>query len=59
MNVRELTNLIRQATFTGTAAELRERLVAMREAGYRQFAVQLVHGHEAAINDWANFIGTI
>ena len=26
---------------------------AMRAAGYTQFTVQLVHGHEDAINDWA------
>lgn len=45
--------LIRQTTFTGTEAELAARIAALREAGYTQFAIQLVPGQEAAIEDWA------
>jgi 5,10-methylenetetrahydromethanopterin reductase len=45
--------LIRSGTFTGTAPELRDRIHQMREAGYDQLAVQLVPGHESAIDDWA------
>jgi len=45
--------LIRMATFTATAAELRERVRAMAAAGYQQLAVQVVPGQEAALEDWA------
>ena len=40
-------------TFTGTTAELRERVRALRDAGYQQFAVFVPPGHEAALDDWA------
>jgi len=49
-------DLIRRATFTGTVEELRERIAALAEAGYRQLAFQLVPGHEAALDDWARLI---
>lgn len=46
-------DLIRQSTFTATQSELIERIAAMRDAGYSQFAVQITHGQEHAIEDWA------
>ncbi len=49
-------DLIRNLTFTGTVSELRDRLRALRDAGYNQFVIQLVPGHEAAIEDWARVI---
>lgn len=45
--------LIGTTTFTAQADELVERVRALRDAGYHQLAVQLVPGHEAAIEDWA------
>ena len=45
--------MIRQKTFTGTQQDLIGRIAALRDAGYTQFTVQLVPGHEAAIEDWA------
>ena len=45
--------LIRDATFTGTTDVLRDRVRALRDAGYDQLAVQLVPGHEDAVDDWA------
>jgi 5,10-methylenetetrahydromethanopterin reductase len=45
--------LIRSGTFTGTVDELRDRIRELRDGGYDQLAVQLVHGHESAIDDWA------
>ena len=45
--------LIRNLTFTGTEAELRQRLREVEDAGYRQWVIQLVPGHEQAIEDWA------
>ena len=49
-------DLIRATTFTGPTGELRERLRALKAAGYQQFVIQLVHGHEAAIEDWARLV---
>jgi 5,10-methylenetetrahydromethanopterin reductase len=46
-------DMIRQTTFTGTEADLLERVAALRDAGYTQFTIQLVPGQEAAIEDWA------
>jgi len=40
-------------SFTATAEVLRERVAELRDAGYSQFTVQLVEGHEAALADWA------
>ena len=45
-------DLLRDLTFTGTAPELRERIRALRDGGYRQLAVSLVPGHDAAMEDW-------
>lgn len=45
--------LIQAITFTGERAALRERLDAFEAAGYCQFTVQLIEGHEDAIEDWA------
>jgi 5,10-methylenetetrahydromethanopterin reductase len=44
---------IRSTTFTATEDVLRERLQAFKRAGYDQFVIQLVLGHEHAIEDWA------
>jgi len=46
-------DLIRHASFTGTESELKTRLEALRAAGYTEFAIQIVPGQEAAIEDWA------
>jgi len=45
--------LIKNMTFTGTVSELCDRVAAVRDGGYDQFAVQIVQGHEDAIEDWA------
>src|SRR5664279_4379145 len=45
--------MIRRTTFTGTQPDLLERIAALRDGGYTQFTVQLVPGHESAIEDWA------
>src|SRR2546426_271464 len=51
--------LIRMATFTATAAELRERIRALAAAGYQQLAVQVVPGQEDALEDWAEVAATV
>ena len=45
--------MIRRTTFTGTEADLLQRIAALRDGGYTQFTIQLVPGQEAAIEDWA------
>ena len=44
--------LIRETTFTATQDVIMDRLAVLRDAGYTQFAVQLVPGQERAIEDW-------
>ena len=48
--------LIRDTSFTATEAVLKERVAAMRDAGYTQFTVQLTPGHDVAIEDWARIM---
>jgi 5,10-methylenetetrahydromethanopterin reductase len=48
--------LIRETTFTATEAAIKDRVAALRDAGYTQFTVQLVPGQEAAIEDWARIM---
>jgi len=38
---------------SGEHDELVTRLRGLRDAGYTQLTVQLVHNHEAALEDWA------
>jgi 5,10-methylenetetrahydromethanopterin reductase len=45
--------LIRRTTFTGERRDLLDRIAALRDGGYTQFTIQLIPGHEAAIEDWA------
>jgi 5,10-methylenetetrahydromethanopterin reductase len=45
--------VIEAFSFTATAEVLRERIEELRDAGYTQFTVQLVEGHEDALADWA------
>ena len=33
-------------------AEIKRRIEALKAAGYTQFTIQLVPGHEKAIEDW-------
>ena len=51
--------LIRTTTFTAPAEELVERVRALRDAGYEQVAVQLVPGHEVAMEDWAGLFARV
>src|SRR6185369_17390137 len=48
--------LIRSGSLTGTVAELRDQVHTLRDGGYDQLAIQLVPGHESAIDDWARLI---
>jgi len=52
-------DLLRETTFTATEEVLLERLRAFKRAGYNQFVVQLVSGHEDAIEDWARLFDKV
>jgi 5,10-methylenetetrahydromethanopterin reductase len=45
--------LISATSFTASEAEIKQRIEALRSAGYTQFTIQLVPGHEHALADWA------
>ena len=49
-------DLIRDISLTGSVSELREKIRALAAAGYRQITIQLVPGHENALDDWARVI---
>jgi 5,10-methylenetetrahydromethanopterin reductase len=48
--------LTRAVTYTGVPEELRERLRGLREVGYDQWAIQIVPGHEDALEQWADVV---
>ncbi len=45
--------LISATSFTASEVEIKRRIEALRSAGYTQFTIQLVPGHEHALADWA------
>jgi 5,10-methylenetetrahydromethanopterin reductase len=45
--------LISATSFAASEAEIKQRIEALRGAGYTQFTIQLVPGHEHALADWA------
>ena len=49
-------DLIESLTYTAKALELTDRVDELRDAGYSQFTIQLVHGHEDALEDWAEVL---
>ena len=51
--------LVKSATLSGTHDELVEHLQAIAEAGYTQVTVQVVHGHEGALEDWAEVFNAV
>lgn len=52
-------DFVRATTMSGTHDELVERMRALRDGGYGQVVIQLVHGHEEAIEDWARVFQAI
>jgi alkanesulfonate monooxygenase SsuD/methylene tetrahydromethanopterin reductase-like flavin-dependent oxidoreductase (luciferase family) len=52
-------SLIESYSFTGTAEVLLERLRRLDAAGYSQFTIQLVEGHENALEDWADLFARL
>lgn len=50
------SDLIRNATITGTKTELREKIRALEEAGFTQFSCHIRFGHEETLDEWADVI---
>jgi 5,10-methylenetetrahydromethanopterin reductase len=50
-------DLLSALAWVGTEVELRDRVTALEAAGYTQIAIQVVEGHESAIEDWARVFG--
>jgi 5,10-methylenetetrahydromethanopterin reductase len=46
-------DLIRHTTFTATEQELKQRVEALRSAGWNQLVIPITPGEERAIEDWA------
>lgn len=46
-------DLVKATSFTATEGEIKQRIEALRGAGYTQFTIQMVPGHDAALADWA------
>ena len=51
--------LIKETTFTGLESDIIGRVEALRDAGFKQFTVQLTPGNEDAIEDWARIKNAI
>jgi len=51
--------LVKATTMSGTRDELVDRLRSLKDAGYSQVTVQLVHQHEQAIEAWAEVFAAV
>ena len=51
--------LVRTMTITGTRAELRDQLRALKAIGFRQFTTHIRHGHPGMLEDWADVIAGV
>ncbi len=45
--------VIKAYSFTATEQELKQRIEALRSAGYTNYVIQITPGQEAALEDWA------
>jgi 5,10-methylenetetrahydromethanopterin reductase len=50
------SELIKAFTLTGTPDEILTRVGELEASGYDQVAIQITHGQEAAITDWARLL---
>ena len=51
--------LIRAMTFTGTAAALRDRIRALRDAGFAQFSTHIRYGQPQMLDAWADVVAGV
>ncbi|MFM9882961.1 MAG: LLM class flavin-dependent oxidoreductase [Burkholderiales bacterium] len=52
-------DLIRATTLTGTKVELRDRIRALRDAGYNHLAVHIRHGQPQMLEEWADVFAMV
>ena len=51
--------LIRTFTFTGTKAQLSERVRELRDAGHDHFSIRIAHGHSEMLEEWADVLASV
>lgn len=51
--------LVRATSMSGTRAELVERLQEVKRQGYNQVTIQVVHGHESAVEEWHDVFSAV
>jgi len=51
--------MIRRFTLSGTVAELRDKLRALREAGYTHFTTHIRYGQPEMVDDWAEMVAGV
>lgn len=49
-------DLVRRMSFTGTVADLRQRIRALRDAGFKQFTTHVRYGQPEMLEDWARVV---
>jgi 5,10-methylenetetrahydromethanopterin reductase len=49
-------DLIRQSTISGTVPEVRDKIRALRDAGYTQFSTHVRFGQPTMLDDWAGVV---
>ncbi|MBF6568956.1 MAG: LLM class flavin-dependent oxidoreductase [Candidatus Binataceae bacterium] len=52
-------DMIKAFTFTGTKADLQDRLRGLREAGCTQVSVQIRHGQPQMLEEWADLFASV
>ncbi len=52
-------DLIRSFSWTATKPELIERIRALKDAGFRDFVVQIRHDHPGMLEDWAEVVAGV
>ena len=52
------SEFLRAVTMTGTRNEIRHRIATLEAGGFHEIAIQLVPGQEAALEQWAEVLGT-
>lgn len=52
-------DMIKALSFTGTAAELRERIRELRDAGFSQFSAHIRHDQPQMVEEWADLLATV
>lgn len=52
-------DLIRNLSFTAPSDEQRERIRALRDAGYSQFSAHIRYGQNQMVEEWADLLATV